>query len=105
MIGIPGKLMNPDSFKLQGYSQIINSEGTVLSGLESTEGMIVSEIELKRSVRTCEIPDFDGWTNKGSKLLSKIITPIDIWKGKKLYNKKLNSLLQQEKTTADTLYK
>lgn len=100
MAGILGKLMNPEVFKLQGCSKIINNAGIVLSELDSSEGIIVSEIQLKSSLQKSKIPNYDGWILEGSKLLRKIIIPFDIWRGEKNYKKELDSFLKKEKTTA-----
>ena len=98
MPGILGKLMKPEVFKLQGYSKIINNDGTVLSELDSSEGILFCEIQLNSSLSKSKVPNYDGWTHKGSKLLRKLIIPLDIWRGERKYKKELDNFINQSHT-------
>ena len=89
MNGILGRLMSPKKFKLQGHSKIIDSNGNILSAMEDKEGFIIAEVELKAATRKNDIPNYNGWTHDGSKLLRKIIIPLDLYFGKRSYDKKI----------------
>lgn len=96
MIGILGGLIDTNIFKLQGYSRIMNQNGDVVKELQNEEGFVIAEIELKKSIYKHNVPDFDGWTHKGSKLLRKIILPYDIRKGVKSYKLQLVNFLKKQ---------
>ncbi len=89
MKGILGRLMSPKKFKLQGHSKIIDSNGNILAEMKNEEGFILAEVELKTATRKNKIPNYNGWTHEGSKLLRKIIIPLDLFFGKRKYERKI----------------
>jgi N-carbamoylputrescine amidase len=101
MIGIFGKFMTPDNFCLQGHSRIIDSEGSVLSEIDVREGIIYSNVELKKNtaIKYTPVPNFDGWIHEGSKFIRKIIAPIDIKIGQKRYRKMLSKYIKDNHLT------
>ncbi len=92
MKGILGRLMSPKKFKLQGHSKIIDSNGNILASINDEEGYIIAEVELKTATQKNEIPNYNGWTHDGSKLLRKIIIPLDLYFGKRKYERKMRIL-------------
>lgn len=101
MIGIFGGLMTPDKYSLQGHSRIIDSEGNVLSEIDEQAGIIYSNIELKNNttVKYTPVPNFDGWIHEGSKIVRKVIAPIDIKIGQIKYNKMLRKFISNNHLT------
>ncbi len=86
--GIMGKLMTPEKFELRGKSCIIDAKGQMMGGLDCEPGILVREVALgKLSNEKTIIPNYDGWVHPGSRLLRKLIIPLDIWRGKKVYEK------------------
>lgn len=86
--GILGKLMTPDKFELRGRSCIIDSLGQMLGRLESEPGILVREVAFgKSSNEKPTVPNHTGWIHPGSRLLRKIIIPLDIRRGKRAYEK------------------
>ena len=44
--GILGRLMNPDSWRLQGQSRIVDSDGSLLAALDNREGVLVATVRV-----------------------------------------------------------
>ncbi len=83
MAGITGKLMNPDKFKLNGHSCVYN-KGEIIN---IEDNILTFECDLVSKKRNNDI-EFDGeWIDKGNKLYRRVILPLDVKKGIKLYNK------------------
>ena len=86
--GIMGKLMTPEKFALRGRSCIVDAKGQMVGSLDCEPGILVKEAALgKLSNEKQIIPNYDGWVHPGSGLLRKIIIPLDIWHGKRVYEK------------------
>jgi N-carbamoylputrescine amidase len=86
MSGLLGKFMDPDVFRLEGRSHIIDSDGTIKGELESKEGMIVADVTLDPS-RKCRVEpeNYGGWLHPGSALVRKMIIPLDKGLGELAY--------------------
>ena len=91
MLGFFGKFMTADNFKLQGFSRIIDSKGTLLSEIDDKEGIIYSDIDITKNenVEYDSVPNYNGWIHEGSVIVRKILAPIDITLGQKQYKKQL----------------
>jgi N-carbamoylputrescine amidase len=86
--GLFGKLMTPQKFQLRGKSCIISAEGKKLDSLHQDPGILVHEITTgKSSKEEPAIPNYDGWIHPGSRLLRSVLFPLEIWRGKKAYEK------------------
>lgn len=86
MAGLLGKLMDPDVFRLQGGSAIVDSGGVVKAALEDREGIAMAKVALGPSGREYgAVPNFDGWIHPGSALVRKVIIPLDTFFGALLY--------------------
>lgn len=89
MVGIFGKMLDPDCFKLGGNSSIAMPNGNVLSSLEDEEGIVMSEIDISQTAQYNEnVPNHHGWVQEGSGVLRRVILPLDILIGKIYYNLK-----------------
>jgi len=86
MSGILGKMMNPNIFRLQGYSRIIDSDGTLKAELDDKEGIALAKVVLSPSCkRSPDIPSYDGWILSGSRIVRKVLIPLDIFMGSLIY--------------------
>lgn len=86
--GMVGKLMTPEKFALRGRSCIVDATGQMVGRLDCEPGILVREVALgKSSNEKTIIPNYDGWVHPGSRLLRKIIIPLDIRRGKRVYEK------------------
>lgn len=86
MTGVFGKIMDPDVFRLQGLSRIVDSDGTLKGALGKEEGLLVAEVTLDPSRKRYERPkDYDGNLTPGSALLRRVILPLDIALGQIVY--------------------
>lgn len=96
MSGLFGKFMTPDTFKLQGFSRIINSEGMVLSEINDEEGIVYSEIDItgNKKVEYDSVPNYNGWIHEGSVFIRKVLAPLDIVLGRNQYRKKLKKFIK-----------
>ncbi len=95
MAGILGKYMPPEVFRLQGGSQIIDSDGTVKRALSDKEGYISAEVTVGLKAEKAAVPPaYNGWLHPGSRIVRKIIIPWDVRKGRKHYT---HSSLRKEK--------
>jgi len=101
MSGLFGKFMAPDNFKLQGFSRIIDSKGTLLSEIDDKEGIIYSDIDItnNKNIEYDSVPNFDGWIHEGSMFLRKILAPIDIALGQIKYKNELKKFIQNHHLT------
>jgi hypothetical protein len=79
LAGLLGRVMDPDVFRLQGGSRIIDSDGMLKAELGSGEGVIAADITLdparKRSLKP---PSYAGWLHQGSAIARNNIIPLDI---------------------------
>ena len=105
MLGLFGKLMTPDNYRLQGFSRIIESNGNVLSEINDNEGIIYSDIDITKNETGghAKVPNYNGWVHEGSFVIRKILAPIDIAIGQMTYKKKLGKfIIKNHLTTAST---
>ena len=79
MKGITGLLMNPRKYKLNGNSIIYNGKINFKN--------LTMDCEITPKKRIKDITFYDNWIDKGSFIFRKIILPLDIKRGIKLYNK------------------
>lgn len=96
MIGIIGCFITPETYKLQGHSRIIDSDGKVLSEIDEKTGIIYANINLKKNITFdyIPVPNFNGWIHEGSKIFRKIITPLDIKIGQISYKRELKEYIK-----------
>jgi predicted amidohydrolase len=88
MEGIMGKLMTPEKFQLRGRSCIINAQGQLMGCLDREPGLLIRDVVPgESSNEKPAIPNDAGWIHPGSRILRKIIMPLDIWLGKMAYEK------------------
>ena len=86
MAGILGKIMDPEIFKLKGYSRIIDLDGKVKSELNDEAGIAIAKVIIDPALKKkLEMPSFNGWLQPGSKTIRKIIIPLDIFFGSLYY--------------------
>lgn len=86
MTGLLGRFMTPGLFRLRGLSRVADSDGALLGRLGEEEGVLVTEVTLDPArKRKDEPPDYDGWLHPGSKLMRKMIIPIDVALGRATY--------------------
>lgn len=79
LAGLLGRVMDPEVFRLQGGSRIIDSDGTLKAELGSGEGVIAADVALDPArKRSLTPPSYGGWVHPGSALARNIITPLDV---------------------------
>jgi N-carbamoylputrescine amidase len=79
MSGILGKMMSPEVFRLEGGSQIVDSDGTVKGELGSEEGVLVAEVTLNPQLkRHTQAKSYGGWIDPGSAIARQVFIPLDI---------------------------
>jgi hypothetical protein len=87
MPGLLGKFMDPDIFRLEGRSRIVDSDGTAAGELGSEENILVADILLDPSRKHFAEPEsFDGWLLPGNAFSRKVMIPFDITFGQFHYN-------------------
>ena len=91
MDGIFGKLMDPEYFQMEGFSKIVDKGKEIVGGTEGQECILIGEIEIKAksNYEVKEIPNYQGWIHPGSKIVRKIIGPIDVIYGQFVYRRNL----------------
>ena len=95
MIGLLGKFMHPDIFRLEGRSRIVDSDGTVIGELEAEEGLTIADVTLDPARKHYSEPeDYDGWLLPGNPISRKVIIPFDVNFGQIWYT--LNPLRQKK---------
>lgn len=86
MSGILGKFMDPEIFRLEGRSLIIDADGTLKGELGDEEGVIVADVTLDPARKHYAEPEnYDGWLLPGSAIVRKIIVPLDVNLGQLWY--------------------
>jgi len=79
MIGLLGKFMDPDTFRLEGRSRIVDSDGTLVGEMEAEEGITIADITLDPSRKHYSEPEnYDGWLLPGNPISRKVIIPFDV---------------------------
>lgn len=91
MDGIFGKLMDPEYFQMEGFSKIVDKGKVIIGEAADQEGILIGEIEIKAKSNLIvnEIPNYQGWIHPGSKIVRKIIGPIDVLCGQFVYRRNL----------------
>jgi N-carbamoylputrescine amidase len=79
LAGLLGRVMDPDVFRLDGRSMIIDSDGSLKAELGTEEGVIAADIVLDPSrKRNVKPKSYGGWLHPGSAVARNIIIPLDI---------------------------
>jgi len=89
MGGLFGKLVNPDTYKLCGGSSLFYN-GEIVASLDSQiKGVLIADLPLGKSKAKTDTPaSYSGWLHPGSKLIRKVVAPIDTFFGKCSYSLK-----------------
>jgi N-carbamoylputrescine amidase len=86
MNGLLGKFMDPQIFRLDGRSRIVNSDGMIVGTLGSEEDVLIADILLDPSCKRFSEPEsFDGWLLPGHAFSRKVMIPFDITVGQLRY--------------------
>ncbi len=86
MNGLLGKFMDPEIFRLEGRSRIVDSDGITVGELGSNEDLLVADVVLDPSRKHFSEPEsFDGWLLPGNAFARKVIIPFDITFGRLRY--------------------
>ena len=95
LTGLLGKFLDPEIFRLEGRSRIVDSDGTTLAELGSEEGVILADVTLDPAHKHFSEPeDYDGWLIPGNAVSRKIMIPFDIHFGQMWYT--FNSLRRKK---------
>lgn len=95
LTGLLGRFMDPEIFRLEGRSRIVNSDGAVVGELGSEEDVLVADVRLDPSCKHFSEPEsFDGWLLAGNAFSRKVIIPFDISFGQLWYS--LSSLRKRK---------
>lgn len=95
MVGLLGKFLDPDVFRLEGRSRIVDSDANVVGELGTEEGLIVADVQLHPSRKHfIEPADHDGWLLPGNAFSRKVMVPFDIKFGQLWYT--FNSLRRRK---------
>ena len=79
LAGLLGRVMDPDVFRLEGRSRIIDSDGTLKAELGNEEDVIAADVALDPArKRFLAPPSYGGWLHPGSAIARNIIVPLDI---------------------------
>lgn len=98
MIGLLGKFLDPEVFRLDGRSRIVDSDGSVVAKMDSQEGLIVADVQLDPARKHFLEPEsYDGWLLPGNPLSRKVIIPFDVNFGQLWY--RLNSVRRNKART------
>lgn len=95
MVGLFGKFMKPDSFRLRGGTRIVDADGFTKAELGEDERVVCAELDFTASdgLGNDPIPDYDGWVHEGSRFVRRILAPLDVALGQWRYRKKLRIFL------------
>ena len=86
MIGLLGRFMDPSVFRLEGRSQIVDSDGTCMGELGSEEGLLIADVTLDPARKHFSEPEsYDGWLLPGNAVSRKVIVPFDVNVGQLWY--------------------
>jgi hypothetical protein len=79
LVGLLGRVMDPEVCRLQGGSRIIDSDGTLKAELSSDDGVIAADIMLDPArKRSLTPPSYGGWVHPGSAIACNVLIPLDI---------------------------
>lgn len=95
MVGLFGKFMKPNSFRLRGGTRIAGADGAPIAELGEDEGVVGAELDFAASdgLVNDPIPDYDGWVHEGSRFVRRILAPLDVALGQRRYKMKLKLFL------------
>lgn len=86
MTGLLGKFLDPEVFRLEGRSRIVDSDGHVAGELGSEEGVLIADVSLDPARKHFSEPkSYDGWLIPGNAFSRKVMIPFDIWFGQLWY--------------------
>ncbi len=86
LTGLLGKFMDPELFRLEGRSRVIDSDGSVVGELSSEEGVLLADVLLDPTRKHFSEPEsFDGWLLPGNAVSRKVMIPFDIKYGQFRY--------------------
>ncbi|TVR39058.1 MAG: hypothetical protein EA388_00010 [Nitriliruptor sp.] len=86
MTGLLGRLMTPESFRLRGFSRLVDPDGTVRGELGEEEGVVTAGVTMDPSQKRFRTPpDHDGWVHPGSRLTRRVVVPFDVAVGRLAY--------------------
>jgi N-carbamoylputrescine amidase len=95
MDGLLGKFMDPEVFRLEGRSSIVNSDGAAMGELGSEEDVLLADVILDPARKHFSEPEsFDGWLLPGNAFSRKVMIPFDVSVGQLRYQ---ISLLRKRK--------
>ena len=87
LTGLLGKFMDPEIFRLEGRSRIVDSDGATVGELGSEEDALLADVLLDPSRKNFSEPeDFDGWLLPGNAFSRKVMIPFDITFGQFRYS-------------------
>jgi N-carbamoylputrescine amidase len=79
LAGLLGRVMDPEVFRLEGRSRIIDSDGTLKVELGNEEGVMTADVTLDPArKRSLTPPSYRGWLHPGSAIARHVIIPLDI---------------------------
>ena len=86
IVGLLGKFMDPEIFRLEGSSRIVDSDRVVAGELGSDEGMLIYNVVLDPARKHLSEPEnFNGWLLPGNAISRKFIIPFDVTIGQIWY--------------------
>ena len=90
MRGLFGSIMARMGFGLRGHSMILDRRGKELAGLKLETGLLSAELGEGRSDEPFPlVPDYAGSIVPGSAIIRRVIIPIDVFFGKRFYNRNI----------------
>ncbi len=96
MAGLLGKSMSTESYRIGGHSKIVSGSGEVIAEMKEEEGMALASVNIAgKSSEAKKVPDYQGWIQKGSPFLRRVVLPLDIFLGRLYYNLKRKSRSQR----------
>jgi N-carbamoylputrescine amidase len=79
LAGLLGRVMDPDVFRLEGRSRIVDSDGALKAALADEAGVITADVTLDPSRKLrIQPPSYGGWLHPGSAIARNVIIPLDI---------------------------
>jgi predicted amidohydrolase len=104
LLGLFGGLLARSGFALRGRSRVVDSDGTTLAQLHSEDGVAAGTVTVDSARRRFAPPaDYDGWLPPGSRLLRRVLIPVDSAAGRLSYRWHVSDRRrpQDERMTAD----
>jgi N-carbamoylputrescine amidase len=89
MPGALGWLMARHGFVLGGQTHIVEPDGRTAGPLGDAEDVVVATVPLGFSAAWAPSPPaWDGWIHPGSRLLRRVLLPLDAWWGARHYRRR-----------------